>query len=503
MASRYPTTKVLDYCLNPVRLVRDNEVLYVPCGKCDGCLLHKANKWSMRLGNEMEENRFSIFFTLTYMNKYLPTYRLIGTDYDDVFRYDVYTCSHSHNIRFDGTKDVLRKEDYTLIKCPVSFDGIPATNYACDTKYFPYSSKRDIQLYLKLLRKAIYEKFKSGFFPQENEETIRFRYFIISEYGETLLRPHYHGIILPYSSQVAEFLIYEGLFESWQMCDKNMFQQYCHYADSGVKGYITQYLTCNNRLPQVYKENREIRPFRLSSKGFAIGFNHFNEEEVFENFIRGVDYYCKDISRLNERYLLRYPKDFGNRLFPKCFEYRRKNYDGLYRIYSVLWHFRFNPKWQGDKEFLMPRLCKIINPSDLQAAKTCEKYCIKFGWHPYVYLFSLDMFWYKQDMSALRMWYEWQANQTDVYEIIKSYQNCYEYVRGIYNCTIEPYKRFVFDNFASGFSLVPSDFFWLKEADYISTVNERYSGEVSEILEDMVKLPKFNEKMGISPNNSF
>ena len=49
MASRYPETRVLDYCMSPVRLVVDNEVIYVPCGKCDGCRLHKANEWSMRL----------------------------------------------------------------------------------------------------------------------------------------------------------------------------------------------------------------------------------------------------------------------------------------------------------------------------------------------------------------------------------------------------------------------------------------------------------------------
>ena len=72
MASRYPSTKVLDYCFNPVRLNIDDSVVYVPCGKCDGCLLHKANEWSMRLGAEIEDNTLCIFFTLTYNNKYLP-----------------------------------------------------------------------------------------------------------------------------------------------------------------------------------------------------------------------------------------------------------------------------------------------------------------------------------------------------------------------------------------------------------------------------------------------
>ena len=72
MASRFPSTKVATYCFNPVHVVDNDKDLLVPCGKCDGCLLHKANEWSMRLVNEIESNTFSIFFTLTYDNYYLP-----------------------------------------------------------------------------------------------------------------------------------------------------------------------------------------------------------------------------------------------------------------------------------------------------------------------------------------------------------------------------------------------------------------------------------------------
>lgn len=503
MASRYPTTKVLDYCLNPVRLVRDNEVLYVPCGKCNGCLLHKANKWSMRLGSEIEDNKFAIFYTLTYSNKYLPTFRLIGKDYDDVYRFDVYTCHHSHNIRFDGVKDVLRKEDFTVIKCPSSFAGVPATNYVCDTKYFAYSSKRDFQLYLKLLRKDLDELYEKGYFSQVKEkEQTRFRSFAISEYGETLLRPHVHGIILPYHPEVADYLCNEGLYKSWQMCDKGYFSRYTHFCDSGAKGYVTQYLTMSSNLPSVYKDNREIRPWRLSSKASAIGYNFFDKKKVFEDFIRGVDYYYKDISRIDERYILRYPSDFGARLFPKCFEYRKKDFEGLYRVYSVFWHFRRNPRWQGSA-FLLDRLFETVNPADVQAAKTCFKTCEEMNIHPYTYVYALDMFYYKKDMSALKIWYEWQQLQTDKYAIIKSYQNLYSYVHGDMCQLLEPYQRFVYSSFVAGFNFLPSDLYWLKDIDFVSSVNKDYACEVSEILKDMVKIPKFNEKYGLSPNSVY
>ena len=50
----------------------ENKDIIVPCGKCDGCRLHKANEWMLRVANEIESSTYSIFFTLTYSNKYLP-----------------------------------------------------------------------------------------------------------------------------------------------------------------------------------------------------------------------------------------------------------------------------------------------------------------------------------------------------------------------------------------------------------------------------------------------
>ena len=227
MASRYPTAKVLDYCYNPLRLVIDGSVVFVPCGKCDGCLLHKANEWSMRLGAEIEDNTLCIFFTLTYSNKYLPTMVL----QDDVVTTKMnrfWSAHHEKNIRFNGKEDIPRNEDYDGMYLPFDFQGIKATNYVSDFPYFPYSSKRDFQLFLKLLRKDLDEKFKEGFFKEvESKDDLRFRYYGISEYGETLLRPHIHAVILPCHPEVADYLCYEGLYKSWQMCNRDMFQQHC------------------------------------------------------------------------------------------------------------------------------------------------------------------------------------------------------------------------------------------------------------------------------------
>ena len=507
MASRYPTTKVLDYCLHPVRLVVDTDVVYVPCGKCDGCLLHKANEWSMRLGSEIEDNQLAIFFTLTYSNKYLPTFVFHGLDIDHVSPQKVFTCYHERNIRCtrkpDGSFiDVVRKEDFPILSVPMSFHGISATNYKCDKEYFPYSSKRDFQLYLKLLRKDLYEHNNKGYFSETKEaEKLRFRYYAISEYGETLLRPHIHSVILPNDSEIAEYLCYEGLFKNWKMCRQDYFQQFCHFADSGCRGYITQYLTMSARLPQIYHEDR-IKPWRLSSKGKAIGFNGYDEKEVFENIIIGVDEYCKSISRLDARHILRYPKGFGSRLFPKCFEYRKKDFHGLYRIYSVLWFFERCPRWCGST-YLVDRLCEAINPADVSAAKTCQRICNLMNIHPFTYVYALDMYWYTQSMAALKIWYQWQEIQSDPYEIIKSYNNFVEYVEAFKKNVLSEQSRFVLEYFLDGFGLNWFDVIFKDSSSFVKLTNQDYACEVSDILTDMVKMPKFNEKYGLSPNSVY
>ena len=135
MASRYAETKVVDYCYHPIRVRKDGVDIVVPCQKCDGCLLHKANEWSMRCGMEIEASPATIFGSLTYSNKYYPKlYPFVGSQFmDSSYRsfFDfkdelpnsvakhldsvVWCSDHPENIRFNGVQDVLR-EDNLIVK---------------------------------------------------------------------------------------------------------------------------------------------------------------------------------------------------------------------------------------------------------------------------------------------------------------------------------------------------------------------------------------------------
>lgn len=109
------------------------KLLLVPCGHCPACVQNKALEWTSRLVKEAEEWKYTYFITLTYDDTHL--------------RVPVYKKS---------TGELIRYREKSL-------------------------NKRDIQLFLKRLRKFY-------------DFDLELKYYICGEYGETTQRPHYHAI---------------------------------------------------------------------------------------------------------------------------------------------------------------------------------------------------------------------------------------------------------------------------------------------------------------------
>lgn len=108
------------------------EWLEIPCGHCDGCRIQRSREWANRCMMEMEYHDSAYFVTLTYNEEHVPKSWAVYHDTGEAF------------------------EHMTLCK-------------------------RDLQLFMKRLRKA---------FPNDH-----IRYFACGEYGSTTFRPHYHLII--------------------------------------------------------------------------------------------------------------------------------------------------------------------------------------------------------------------------------------------------------------------------------------------------------------------
>lgn len=99
------------------------DVLNIPCRKCIGCRLDYSRDWANRMLLEFQNTKRAVFITLTYNDSHLPTSE----------------CG------------------------------------------FPTLCKRDVQLWMKRLRKLF-----SG---------TQIRYFLAGEYGDQTHRPHYHAIL--------------------------------------------------------------------------------------------------------------------------------------------------------------------------------------------------------------------------------------------------------------------------------------------------------------------
>lgn len=115
-------------CAYDRNLQFDYEYLYpgyktIPCGKCAGCRAAKAKAWADRMILELDHSKKAVFLTLTYDNEHLPVLVNVNTG--------------------QGT---------------------------------PTLQKRDLQLFLKRLRKAFKGK--------------ELRYYAVGEYGSRTLRPH-------------------------------------------------------------------------------------------------------------------------------------------------------------------------------------------------------------------------------------------------------------------------------------------------------------------------
>jgi len=159
-------------CLSQ-RVKSDGSVF--PCGKCGPCLQRQRSGWTLRLEEELKVSSSAYFVTLTYSDECIPL----------------------------------------------------------TSSGFPTVSKRDCQLFLKRLRKAV----------SLIDKDIRIRFYLVAEYGSRTLRPHYHAIIfnLPVlSNNAAQNMI----IESWK-------QGLVHVGSCTPAsiGYCTKYCINRHYLP--------------------------------------------------------------------------------------------------------------------------------------------------------------------------------------------------------------------------------------------------------------
>lgn len=193
-------------CVSPLIVKRKTHnfkygvTLPVPCGKCPLCVRKKINHWTFRIKKEAELHSSAFFVTLTYDEEHLPK----------------------------------------------------------TTSGYPTLNKRDVQLFIKRLRR--HEERKG------NHNKIR--YYLVGEYGSRTFRPHYHAVIFGISS-------FESIKATWQ--NGFDYSPEVNTSKYGTKayGYILKY-TAKER--KTFKNDERQREFSLCSQG--LGKNYLTDAMI-------------------------------------------------------------------------------------------------------------------------------------------------------------------------------------------------------------------------------
>lgn len=176
-------------CLKPTEVWPKNKRLLVPCGKCLACLSNKRNDWAFRLEQEYKASKEAHFVTLTYDRKN------------------------------------LKKVDYEL-------------------------SKRDLQLYIKRVRKLQPDR--------------KIRYYAVGEYGTQTGRPHYHLLIFNSDEKIIR--------SSWSDDGRSKGIVHVGKVSSASVRYCLKYM--------VQPIDKKKKPFSLMSRGYGLGAHYLTDEMV-------------------------------------------------------------------------------------------------------------------------------------------------------------------------------------------------------------------------------
>jgi len=258
-------------CISPITLRQKGNINHVPCGKCNYCLQKKRDDWSFRISREFKVAKSAYFVTLTYNEENVP-----------IADVDI------------GDGEV--------------------------TQYFPLPvlNKRDVQLFLKRLRK--YHTDKERLSPI-HAKMPQIKYYLCGEYGTNTYRPHYHLIIFNINKDTAN-----KIPDLWGL-------GHTHSGDvnDATINYTTKYMITKEEF--TFKEHK---PFSLMSKGLGKSYVEFNRKRHKANkeiFVRQNGYpkpmprYFKDkIFNKVEKDLLHKKQEIEN---DKREEDKRKRLQGL------------------------------------------------------------------------------------------------------------------------------------------------------------------------------
>lgn len=285
-------------CFHPRKVTNryTHETLFVRCGTCPSCLVHRSNIQCALISNMSSYFKYAYFFTLTYSDEFVPrvSFEVVercGAEseidsymsdpdprhlpYDDS-RYQIAATYLPRSGCF-RVHDSGRVRDFSETEESYQFlhtfsgkevrDLLVASNgrydFARKCVVFPSIDEcrnevlvlnpYDQNLFFKRLRKLIAEKYDE-----------KICYYLVSEYGGQTYRPHWHGILF-FNSDELTSSICELVSKSWSYGRTD-----CSLSRGSAAGYVASYINSFVDLPDFFNRHKEIKPRSYHSKGLSV-----------------------------------------------------------------------------------------------------------------------------------------------------------------------------------------------------------------------------------------
>lgn len=284
-------------CFHPRKVTNryTHETLFVRCGTCPSCLVHRSNIQCALISNMSSHFKYAYFFTLTYSDEFVPRVSLEVVERCDAeSEIDAYISDPDpRHLPCDDSKYQIaatylprsgcfrvhgsgRVRDFSETESSYQFlhtfsgkeiqDLLVASNGRYDfgkkCVVFPSIDEcrneilvlnpYDQNLFFKRLRKLIAEKYDE-----------KICYYLVSEYGGRTYRPHWHGILF-FNSDELTSSICELVSKSWSYGRTD-----CSLSRGSAAGYVASYINSFVDLPDFFNRHKEIKPRSYHSKGLS------------------------------------------------------------------------------------------------------------------------------------------------------------------------------------------------------------------------------------------
>lgn len=349
--TEYPFIK----CLHPVRITNPTtqEKLLVPCGRCQACVKHKCDVMSLKCKLESLSSKFCYFIGLSYNQNHVPRSFFYYDSTED--RYLLINKTPRLGKGLIVSRSDNTDEEIQLLVNKFNLKGC-----------MPCLSKRDIQLFLKRLRKYIcqYEskrlQIKISEVPKENT---RIRYYIVGEYGNVHYRPHYHMLLWFENEEICTYL-YKALRKAWTF-GYIKFEKSLGKCANYAAGYVNSY--CN--LPRVLSTG-EVKPFQLHSIRLGEEILRKQKDEIYDLHPRQFAKRSIPIDGINKSFFVW--RTFTSFYFPRCRAYNSLTEHQRSYVYQI-----YNAARSWTKETDICKMSKIIAKEiteDIIFSELCSSY---------------------------------------------------------------------------------------------------------------------------------